>query len=432
MSIFFSVLVFFSIFFSSCASKYEKSGVPIYDLSHLKQIPYIYTRKIQGITYQKQTRLKNEFLWQFFRPWNIESSTYTLKEVTWGNLYSHMKVYSENLRPISKKWFIKVINNSNFSNFDTFRKKAITTSDSYLKVFPTIAKIFKNPKKDGEGFPFDYNQNSAIKINTPIFITHLSKDKLWAFVQSSVALGWMPVKDLAYVDSDFIKAFENGDYYICLKDNTKIYKNGYLQGSISMGTIFPKAKYHRGFVAAGKNYRNQAHLKIIDFSKNFEKLGIKFDYNNIKKVSDELIGRKYGWGGILGNRDCSSTMKDFFAPFGIFLPRNSASQKNIGKVYDVSHFTNNQKMKFIIKYGVAFKTLVYLKGHIMLYIGSKNSEPLVLHDMWGVKVIKDGKVFRKIIGKTIVSTLHPGSELDNYYNKGSILSKVLSINIVDE
>jgi len=432
MSIFFSILVFFGIFFSSCASKYQKEKIPIYDIQHLRQIPYIYTRKIQGISYKKQRYLKNELLWQYFHPWNIKRSTYTLKEATWGNVYSHMNVYSENLRPISKEWFKKVIRNANYSKFNTLKKKAITINDSYLKVFPSIEKIFLDPKKDGEGFPFDYNQNSAIKINTPVFITHLSKDKLWAFVESSVALGWVPMKDLAYVNSKFIKSFENKDYYICLKDNTKIYKNGYLQSSVSMGTILPRAKYHRGFIVAGKNYKNKAYVKIIDFSKNFKKLGIKFDYSNIRKISNQLIGRKYGWGGILGNRDCSSTMKDFFAPFGIFLPRNSKSQKNIGKVYDVSHLSNEEKSKFILKHAIPFKTLVYLKGHIMLYVGSKNSEPLVMHDMWGVKLLKNGKVFRKIVGKTVVSTLHPGSELDNYYNKDSILSKVLSINIVDE
>ena len=39
--------------------------------------------------------------------------------------------------------------------------------------------MFYDPTQLGEGFPFDYNQNSAIKINTPIMVSHLSKDRAW-------------------------------------------------------------------------------------------------------------------------------------------------------------------------------------------------------------------------------------------------------------
>ena len=38
------------------------------------------------------------------------------------------------------------------------------------------------------------------------------------------------------------------------------------------------------------------------------------------------MGVKYGWGGIDGGRDCSSTIKDLLTPFGIWLPRDSKDQ----------------------------------------------------------------------------------------------------------
>ena len=60
--------------------------------------------------------------------------------------------------------------------------------------------MFYEPTRPGEGFPFDYNQNSRLKINTPIFVSHLSKDKAWAYIQAAAFGGWVKIQDIAFVD----------------------------------------------------------------------------------------------------------------------------------------------------------------------------------------------------------------------------------------
>ncbi len=42
-----------------------------------------------------------------------------------------------------------------------------------IKLYPTDEEFYYNVNRTGEGFPFDYNQNSSIYINTPIFISHI-------------------------------------------------------------------------------------------------------------------------------------------------------------------------------------------------------------------------------------------------------------------
>lgn len=69
----------------------------------------------------------------------------------------------------------------------------------------------------------------------------------------------------------------------------------------------------------------------------------------------------------------------------------------------------------------------------MLYIGSKKDEPLVMHNVWGVKT----RVFfntkgRNIIGKNIISTLDFGKELQTYDDTKNVLDKIESIVILDE
>jgi hypothetical protein len=90
----------------------------------------------------------------------------------------------------------------------------------------------------------------------------------------------------------------------------------------------------------------------------------------IAAVADRMMGQTYGWGGIDDKRDCSSMVRDLFAPFGIYLPRNSSSQAKSGPSMSLEGLTPAQKEEAILSRGVPFATLVWMPGHIMLYVGS--------------------------------------------------------------
>lgn len=101
------------------------------------------------------------------------------------------------------------------------------------------------------------------------------------------------------------------------------------------------------------------------------------------------------------------------------------------KLLDVSKLSIDEKKKFIKENGVPFSTLVYLKGHIMLYIGTKNDEPLVAHNVWSVR-LKDseGNKYRHIIGKASVTTLEPGKGMKDFDEDNNILGRVTGIVIL--
>lgn len=45
-----------------------------------------------------------------------------------------------------------------------------------------------------------------------------------------------------------------------------------------------------------------------------------------------------------------------------------------------------EKKEFIVNNAKTVRSVLYLKGHIMLYIGQKSDgELLVIHDAWGIK-----------------------------------------------
>ncbi len=376
--------------------------------------------------FMDQNKAAADYFNKYFKPWSASKVSYSKLEAMWGQSYKNKTVYLENHRIATSEWFDKQIANSNFDEYNVEPKKAIMLKNANVRVLPTNSPMFYDPTKPGEGFPFDYNQNSLIKINTPIIVSHLSKDRAWAYMESSAVGGWVEINSIAFVDDKFIKEFKNSNYFISVKEKFPIY-DPIFREYVKVATIFPKE--NDKYIIAKKDDNQNARISYINLNADeVEAMPLVFNTQNRIKIAEQLINEPYGWGGLLNNRDCSSFTQDYFATFGKYLHRNSKSQISNGKYLDMSKLTNDEKKEFIRKNGVPFSTLVYLKGHIMLYIGLKDNEPLVLHDMWSVRLKdSDGNKYRHIIGRTSVTTLEPGKGMKDYTNESNILNRVLGI-----
>ena len=90
-------------------------------------------------------------------------------------------------------------------------------------------------------------------------------------------------------------------------------------------------------------------------------------------------------------------------PFGIFLPRNLLPQSLSGKRIDLSHYSTNERLNYLMKYGKLFKNLVYIKGHIMLSVGNADwhgrTVPIIYHNIWGLRPVAPQS--RSIIGQSV-------------------------------
>lgn len=370
-----------------------------------------------------------DFFDKYFKPWNSTKVSFPKIEAMWGQSYKNKKVYLENHQLATASWFDKQIDNSNFNDYNTLAKKAITLKNVNIRVIPTNSPMFYDPTQPGEGFPFDYNQNSSIKINTPIIVSHLSKDRAWAYIESSTVGGWIEIGTIAFVDDNFIQEFKTSNYFISVKEKFPIY-DPIFREYVKVATIFPKK--NNKFIIAKKDDNQNALISYITLNNDeVEAMPLVFNSENRIKIAKQLIDEPYGWGGLLNNRDCSSFTQDYFATFGKFLHRNSKAQLSNGKYLDISNLSNDEKKEFMKKNGVPFSTLVYLKGHIMLYIGVKENEPLVFHNIWSVRLKdNDGKKYRHIIGKATITTLEPGKDIKDFDEDTNILNKIQGIVIL--
>ena len=264
------ILLLTTLLFTACSVKEPIIKVENNDINK--------TTKYANDNFMNQNKETSEYIKKYFKPWEQKKATYTLEDATWGFSYKNKTIYLENHTQASQKWFEKQINNSNFENYNTLLKKAITLRNSDIRVFPTSSPMFYNPKKAGEGFPFDYNQNSAIKINTPIFLSHFSKDKAWVYMQSNSIGGWIKVSDIAFVNEEFIKDFRTNTYAVAVKEKFPIYDNSFRE-FVKVATIFPKSK--NKYIIAKKDFDNNALITYINIDPlSIQDMPIKFSPKN--------------------------------------------------------------------------------------------------------------------------------------------------------
>ncbi len=332
---------------------------------------------------------KKEFLQHYFNVWNVQKQPISKIEwtenFTYKNRVKFSPCYAENFGVHPNKIIDEIK-----QNLPTKKQilqnifLGITLKTTDIRYLPTKEFCFKNIRNAGESYSFDYFQSSTLWIGAPVSILAISNDGLWYFINSHNNKGWVEKSNIAIVDKQTAVALQKMDFAVPINDKV-IVKNTTTATKIYIGTVLPVSKKH--ILIPKKNFaNNKAVFDTIPIkTTDFKKLPIPFSSENVKHILTELHHHKYTWGGINEGRDCSSTIKDFLTPFGIWLPRNSGMQKTCGKQISLTGTPQN-KLQTIITKGIPFLSTVYKKGHIMLYVGkTKTNKPAIFHNVWGVK-----------------------------------------------
>ncbi len=379
--------------------------------------------------------LKSEYLKKHFAPWDVKKAP-KMDESYWGIGFINRNIgFDETRQEITATQKIKLIESMGLKSYPNTNRNAITINHTDARVLPTHKPFFLDFNKAGEGYPFDYLQNSAIYANTPIRVWHVSREGSYAYVVSGYVEGWVPIKDIAFVDESLQKELQNGDHMSVVRDGISIYDahQNYLF-STRVGQIFPKDGSKSGFAAIRvvvSDEEKSAKIKDAFLEPSaMRAFPLEMTQKNIAQNINELLGQKYGWGGMYENRDCSSMMRDVYAPFGLYLPRNSAAQAKAWEFVDFAGLSKQEKRKKIKELAVPFLTIFWKKGHVMLYLGQKDGEIYIAHAIWGVRTYKDGKEGRHVIGKNVITTTSLGEGLIDYdRDKGDLLGSLLGMSV---
>lgn len=417
----------------------------IKDVSDLRQDHAAYLTDLSSIkdiiAPETQIRLDEDYNIIFFSVWHQRDPFYAQPKAVGVDFrkFGTNLGYGENKRKHTKAWLRKLEQNAALDNYPNSGYCAITTRNTSLRALPTQRPHFSSPDSDASGWPFDNLQRSAVAVNTPIYVCHLSADKAWALVETCFTFGWVPVEDFARVDKEFIKKWETGRLAVIIKDQITILdKNGSFGIRSSLGYIFPligeTPEKMEILYADRQKSGNAAVIKHGYVPREAAVVKpLRLNSLNVARIANELIGEPYGWGGLYGNRDCSSMTRDFFTVFGIWLPRHSEDQvKEVGVYTDLRGLSSAEKEKLLLEKGIPYLTLLWRKGHVMLYVGEHNGQALIFHNIWGIRT-RDlrGREGRKIIGQAVITTLRPGRELQNFDREaGDLLDSISGMSIL--
>nr|WP_287411429.1 NlpC/P60 family N-terminal domain-containing protein [Pseudodesulfovibrio sp.] len=414
-------LVLTLLLFAGCAA--QDPNAPVLDLIELEQNAGAYHGLPVNsplISAEAQQQAFDDFLKKHFGPWEQIEPKHPADEAFWGlAVYGHKKLYGENTLLRDPRWILNMTEASRIEAYPSMGRRAIAVTNTNMRVLPTNQPVFYNFKRAGEGFPFDYMQNSLILAGTPLYAAHVSADGAWILVESRFAFGWVPAREIAWVDDTFATAYQTGTYKTLTADSAPVTdKDGNHCFIAHIGTLIPVIPATQGqpesfIIPIRDRHGNAIAAHATLPQKTTETAPIPATPANFTKLANAMLGLQYGWGGLYENRDCSATTMDLMAAFGIFLPRNSSQQIKFGKLTLLENLDSDEKKELIVERAVPFMTLVRKPGHIMLYIGSRDDEPIVLHSVWGVKTKVGDGYGRKIIGTTAITTLEPGLELDN-------------------
>ncbi|MFP4168441.1 MAG: SH3 domain-containing protein [Desulfonatronovibrionaceae bacterium] len=425
--------------FSGCAPEAKQK---IHDLEVLPQeIEYYLPRQgaEEVLFSEEESQMRfADFREKWFSPWHASGNMHSRAKVYWGvDMLLKKTFFGENKRARSWEWKQDLIRNSEPDAFPSLDLPGIILRSTALRVLPTQKPAFRDFSRAGEGYPFDYMQNSAIWAGTPVRISHISADGAWLLVETEWVFGWVRRADAALVDKDFIRSFEQSRLAAVIRDRFPVKGvNGEFLFFGRVGMVLPILKNSEGGFfclapSAGEN--GYARMQTVRMAKGEVSLApLEFTPEKVAVVAGEMLGEPYGWGGMYGNRDCSALMRDIFTPFGVWLPRNSSKQAEAGRIISLEGLGRREKKAVIQEYGVPFATLVHMPGHVGLYLGTYNGEPLLLHNVWGIKTKSAfGREDRHVIGKTVISTLEPGAGLSRVGESGLLINRISGINILN-
>lgn len=354
-------------------------------------------------------------------PWNADYITRVLNNKPEKNRDTNIRrtllpesvSWGENFRVNSKRWKEEIRNNSQVAISHVYQasSRAITVRETRVRALPTEQPAYHDPKKAGEGYPFDYLQMSAIRPATPVYILTASFDKAWLYVISPAVTGWVKSDDIATVNTAFVSHWTSmamkklGGF---IKQPVAVSQGQQFYFQARPGTVLPFKMHQSGYFSILIPVRKtdgSALMKTVLVPEDaFTAMPWEMTPANIATLMKSMSGQSYGWGNELFYNDCSSELRSLLMPFGILLPRNSAAQiKSAVRLVDLSKESLTDRIAYLEKHGQAFTTLVYLPGHIMLYIGNHQingqSVPMTYQNIWGLRP-KD-KDSRSIIGSSV-------------------------------
>lgn len=318
---------------------------------------------------------------------------------------------------------------------------AMVVSRAVMRTFPTYDRVF-NQQMDTD---LDRFQETGVFPGDVLAVLHESADKQWYLAQHYHYLAWIPKEAVAIGNKAQIQEFRDAETFVVVT-GSKVTTN-YVPNQPKISEVQLDMGLRLPLVTLSKNI-NQIHgqnpyasyvvslpVREEDGSLSFSQALIARHHDmhegylpmtseNIIAQGFKFLGERYGWGHDYNARDCTGFVGEIYKTFGLLMPRNSGQQGS-AKYGMNTRFNKQQKsdVKMPAVNEMQVGDLIYIPGHVMIYLGEEQGKPYVIHDVKGLGY-KDsqGNFYRGTLNGVSVTPLLPlqlsanTSYLDRVYN----------------
>jgi len=421
------------VFFLSIPLVWGHDNVDVFVPSDLNIVEPDASRPLLNKGYQE--KLKEEYKSKYYEVWDINQYSGLDTKGYLESLYERYsingKYFGQNKKPWSGEELNRYIHSADIDGFPNMFRKGISLHATNARLLPTHKPLFLDHSLAGEGYPFDYLQNSSIWPSTPLLIVHRSQDRAWYYCIAPFVEGWVMAKDIAFVSEDFISRWTEHDIGVLIEDEYPLEAQDRFLTSGYIGTVLPviisTPLDHTIMVAKDQGDGNAEAIEVRVSWKVLAGKNYIATEKNFLSLITKLYGSPYGWGGAYFTRDCSALLRDLYAPFGIWLPRNSDSQINAGtEIYNITDLEKVDKVREIRERAIPYLSLIYKPGHIVMYLGVHKDTMMIFHSIWGIRTNNLSVMGRYIVGGTTITTLEPG--IDMPHVSQTLLERFTSFN----
>ncbi len=251
----------------------------------------------------------------------------------------------------------------------------VITAESALWCVPTTDGILSQARD----VAFDRNRCTGLHPGELVLATHAVEGEAWVHVEAGHSSGWLREPQWTPPLSR-----EAASEFTSQRPRGYVVREGASDdrgAPVRIGTSFPL----RGEVTdvATVLLPDATGLRAQPLNGALFSQGpVPLTRRRLLELAFSRMGDAYGWGGYKGNRDCSRFLHDVLAAFGILMARNSAAQSLMGADHiNLEGMTDAEKRAEIDRLNASNVVLLYMPGHIMLYLGRDGERRFALSSL---------------------------------------------------
>lgn len=273
-------------------------------------------------------------------------------------------------------------------------KYAICVQRSDARILPSDDFIAEDPQE----LYFDSLISAEVMPFSPVVVLSESGDGLWYYILSGSYCGWVHKETVALCEGrdEWIMASSFDEFLVVT--GSEIVLEASARDSIHGGMILPMGVrmklissceetvsdrmswgcYKVELPCRGEDGTLFTEEVLIPVSKDVHVGYMDMTSEAVLDQAFKFLGKIYGYGGTLSSNDCSGFVRQVYSCFGFELPRNARA---IAKTYDLgsidcNRMTMDKRLSILEKMPPGL--LLYMDGHIMMYLGTRDRVPYVI------------------------------------------------------